>query len=171
MGIFLQKIISKFSALLKIPDFKSKMAAGMNLPATLPDASFISKTKDWFTANPVKGQVLVASTLASMPSVLTEVFDSNDLPIIAKGLQDYTNPESRVVRRTLQSRMGDGIEGEAYGMEESEISRSANVIKTSIARTNEIARILAIPGKDVATLVKLITLHEPIDGEIYETMR
>lgn len=170
MGRFLMVISEKLGILWKYVPFRDKVSKVIGVEPNASKATFISKTQSWMTANPVKAQAVVASALAGITSSFTEIFSTEQLPVIAKGLQDASGLDSDSVKEQLQSQMGDGIANESYGVQEVELANQAELIKMSLARTNELAQILAIPPRKVGRCMSLIALYEPIDEQIYETL-
>lgn len=170
MGRFLTIIGEKLGTLWKYIPFRDKVSKVIGIESNAPKATFIAQAQSWMTANPVKAQAVIASALAGITSSFTEIFSTEQLPVIAKGLQDASGLDSEGIKGQLQSQMGDGVANESYGMKDVELANKAEIIKMSLARTNELAQILAIPPRKVGRCMSLIALYEPIDEQIYETL-
>lgn len=170
---FIPLILSKMPQLIKFPQFKQKMAETLGLAASVADETLIKKAREWMVANPGKAGAFGSSVLALMPMALTQVFSTEELPEIAKGIQDFsvTDDANAETNNNLYiQKMGDGESG-IGGVGSSQVINDALMVKRSVARTEEIASILGIRPTEVGLLTRLLAQVEPEDQEIYKTMR
>lgn len=170
---FVPLLMSKLTHLIKFPQFKQKLVETLGLTASVADDALISKAKQWMVANPGKAGAFGSTVLALMPMALTQVFTTEELPLVAKGIEEFSvrdDVNSSTNDKLFSQKMGDGEAG-IGGFNSTEVMSQALLVKRSIARTEEIAAILGVRPSEVGTLVKLLSSVEPEDQEIYKTMR
>lgn len=167
-----QIIVRALPVLAKNSMFKNMLAKVSGIPASLKNSDFVSKITGWAAANPLKANAAFATSLSSVPSLLSSTFSDDEVAVIAAGIQEYypgkdklnLNPEN------INSIMGDRKPGVA-GVDDEEIMKSAELIAEAIGRVNRISQILGIPTAQVGELVRLIQLTEPSDQKIFHRFK
>lgn len=168
---FLQTIIRVLSQLINLPKVKQQMAKGFNLPVNMNNATFKDKVQTFIAENPVKSQLVIGSALAAVPSVLTDVFTADELPIVAAAIEQASKPaKTDLSRIDFDKIMGDQTSG-IHGADEDNVMSSVDIVSMAIDTTDEISDLLGIPPSQVPQLVKLIASYEPSYELIYKKIK
>lgn len=171
-GKFIEFILKNLNKLVGNKKMKEKISKALNVPATLPNQTFVSRVTALVKDNKVATATGLATALYAGNDVLNVIFDGEDYSEVLSLLQDFdpaTNQFTDKQVEVMESSMGDRKPG-YYGLDEKELLNSAEVIKRSLRKTQELARLLGVHESDVFKVCYLIQTYEAADGEIYDQL-
>lgn len=171
-GKFLDFILKNMNKLVGNKKMKEKISKTSNVPATLPNQTFVSRVTTWAKDNKMTAATGFATALYAGNDVLNVIFDGEDYSEVLSLLQDFdpaTNQFTNKQVEVMESAMGDRKAG-YFGLDEKELLNSAEVIKRSLRKTKELSRLLGVHESDVFKVCYLIQTYEAADGEIYDQL-